>query len=206
MGFVDTLNNSLRKIPTWLVYIVATLWVGWLFYLGAATNQLGPDPIETLEHSYGELALKLLVLGLAVTPLRNWTGVNLMRFRRAIGVTAFFVVLAHFSVWALLDVKSWDRIWVDVVKRPYVTIGMLSLLLLVPLAVTSNNLSLRKVGALRWRKLHKLVYPAAFLAALHYVWLVKGFQIEPIVYLTLIAGLILVRGLPKRTRRISTRA
>ena len=166
MGFVDTLNNSLRKIPTWLVYIVATLWVGWLFYLGAATNQLGPDPIETLEHSYGELALKLLVLGLAVTPLRNWTGVNLMRFRRAIGVTAFFVVLAHFSVWALLDVKSWDRIWVDVVKRPYVTIGMLSLLLLVPLAVTSNNLSLRKVGALRWRKLHKLVYPAAFW--LHY--------------------------------------
>ena len=83
------------------------------------------------------------MLGLLVTPLRKWTGVNLLKFRRAIGVSAFFLVLAHFSVWAVLDVQSLERVWTEIVKRPYVTVGMASFVLMIPLALTSNNLSVR---------------------------------------------------------------
>jgi sulfoxide reductase heme-binding subunit YedZ len=192
MQVVDTVNQYLRKIPTWTIYIVGGVWVVWLFYL-AATNQMGPDPINTLERKYGELGLKLIVLGLAVTPLRKWTGLNLMKFRRAIGVTAFFVVLAHFLVWALLDVGTFARIWTEIVKRLYVTVGMASFAMLIPLAITSNNLSIRKLGGATWRKLHKLTYPIALLAVVHYLWLVKGFQIEPFVYLIIVIVLLALR-------------
>lgn len=188
------LNGSLRRIPPWLIYIVGFGWMGWLFWLGA-TGGLGPEPVEALEHRYGELALQLLIAGLAVTPLRRHARVNLMPFRRQIGLMAFYFLLAHFLVWAVLDVQSLARVWADIVKRPYVTIGMAGFLLLIPLAVTSNNLSIRRMGAAGWRKLHKLVYPAALLGALHYIWLVKGFEIEPLIYATVI-GLLLILRLP----------
>ena len=192
MQLVDTVNQYLRKIPTWTIYIVGSAWVVWMFYL-AATNQMGPEPINALEREYGELGLKLILLGLAVTPLRKWTGLNLMKFRRAIGVTAFFVVLAHFLVWALLDVGTIGRVWTEIVKRPYVTVGMAGFMMLIPLAVTSNNLSIRKLGGATWRKLHKLTYPVALFAVVHYLWLVKGFQIEPIVYLCIVIMLLALR-------------
>ena len=191
---VDQVNTALRRVPAWTIYIVCTAWVAWLFYLGA-TNQLGPEPINTLEREYGELALKLIVFGLLVTPLRRLAGINLMKFRRAIGVSAFFVVLAHLLVWAILDVQTWERVWTEIVKRPYVTVGMAAFLLMVPLAVTSNNWSVRKLGA-AWRQLHKLVYPVAVLGALHYLWLVKGFQLEPIIYMVVILGLVAWRYWP----------
>lgn len=192
MSISNAINGALRKVPAWLIYVLATIWVGWVFYLGA-TNQLGPEPINTLERAYGEMGLKFLVVGLAVTPLRNWTGINLIRFRRAIGVTTFFLIVAHFAVWALLDVQSFARVWTEIVKRKYVTVGMAAFMLLIPLAVTSNNLSIRKMGPLAWRKLHQLVYPIAILAGVHYLWLVKGFQIEPIIYMAVILGLIATR-------------
>ena len=192
---IDRINSGLRRVPTWTIYIVCAVWVIWLFYLGA-TDQLGPEPINTLEREYGEVALKLLVIGLLVTPLRRLAGINALKFRRAIGVSAFFVVLAHLLVWALLDVQTWERVWMEIVKRPYVTVGMLAFVGLIPLAVTSNNWSVRKLGAASWRQLHKLTYPVAVLAALHYLWLVKGFQIEPIIYLTIIGGLIAWRYWP----------
>lgn len=192
MSISNAINGALRKVPAWLIYVLATIWVGWVFYLGA-TNQLGPEPINTLERAYGEMGLKFLVVGLAVTPLRNWTGINLIRFRRAIGVTTFFLIVAHFAVWALLDVQSFARVWTEIVKRKYVTVGMAAFMLLIPLAVTSNNLSIRKLGPLAWRKLHQLVYPIAILASVHYLWLVKGFQIEPIIYMAVILGLIATR-------------
>lgn len=192
MSISNAINGALRKVPAWLIYVLATIWVGWVFYLGA-TNQLGPEPINTLERAYGEMGLKFLVVGLAVTPLRNWTGINLIRFRRAIGVMTFFLIVAHFAVWALLDVQSFARVWTEIVKRKYVTVGMAAFMLLIPLAVTSNNLSIRKMGPLAWRKLHQLVYPIAILASVHYLWLVKGFQIEPIIYMAVILGLIATR-------------
>lgn len=193
------INSTLRSVPIWVVYIVCMLPAPWLFYLGL-TGGLGVEPIEALEHRYGELALQFLIAGLAVTPLRQFTGVNLLRFRRAIGVITFYYVMCHLLVWLFLDVQIWSQIWADIVKRPYVTIGMAGFVALLPLAVTSNDWSLRKLGAARWRSLHKLVYPAAILGGLHFVWLAKGFQLEPLLYMGAIVGLLALR-LPKRRQR-----
>jgi len=204
---MNSINNAFRKVPAWTVYIVFAIYAGWQFWM-AATQQGSylVEPINVLERAYGEMALKLMVLGLLITPLRNWFGLNLLKFRRAIGVSAFFLVLAHFFVFAILDVQSVARVWEEVIKRPYVTVGMASLLMMIPLAVTSNNLSLRKMSTAAWRKLHKLTYPAAFLGAVHYLWLVKGFQIEPIIYLVVILGLIATRYLPKKQVRMAAKA
>lgn len=201
MSISATINGALRKVPAWPLYIIAAAYAGWEFW--RALNQMGPylvEPINVLERSYGEIALILLVAGLVVTPLRKWTGVNLIKFRRAIGLSAFFFVLAHFLVFAVLDVRNLANVWTEIVKRPYVTIGMAGFLLLVPLALTSNNLAIRKMGAAAWRQLHKLSYVAAVLGAVHYIWLVRGFQWEPIIYLTLIIGLVATRyvSLPRR--------
>lgn len=201
MAAAQSINGGLRRIPAWTIYIVGAVYAVWEFW--RALNQIGPylvEPINVLERAYGEVALILMVVGLMVTPLRQWTGVNLIKFRRAIGVTAFFFVLAHFLVFAILDVQSLSRVWEEIVKRPYVTVGMASFLMLIPLALTSNNLSVRKMGAASWRKMHKLTYPAAVLGAIHYLWLVKGFQLEPIIYLLVILGLLAVRMKWNRAR------
>jgi len=189
---IDTINTTLRRIPAWTIYIVGAAWAAWLFYLGL-TGGLGPEPINALEREYGALGLKLLIAGLAVTPLRRYAGLNLLKFRRALGVTTFFYILAHFMVWALLDVGTFARVWEEVVKRPYVTVGMASFAMMIPLAITSNNMSLRKLGGAAWRKLHKLTYLIAILGGVHYLWLVKGFQIEPIIYMAVILALLAAR-------------
>lgn len=195
---IDHLNRVLRKVPTWVVYLGGVLPACWLFYQGL-TGGLGVDPIEALEHKYGELALQLLLAGLAITPLRRLLGLNLMKFRRAIGLLAFFYVSCHLLVWLVLDVQIMAQIWSDILKRPYITIGMLGFVLMLPLAFTSNNISVRKLGA-KWRSLHKLTYVAALLGAIHYVMLAKGFQLEPLVYLGVLLGLLALR-LPSQKRK-----
>jgi sulfoxide reductase heme-binding subunit YedZ len=194
MTLSATINGALRKFPAWPLYISAAAYTAWEFW--RAVTQQGPylvEPINVLERTYGEIALILLVAGLLVTPLRQWTGVNLIKFRRAIGLCAFFFVLAHFLVFAVLDVQSLGRVWTETVKRPYVTVGMLAFVLLIPLAVTSNNLAIRKMGAAAWRQLHKLSYVAVILGVLHYLWLSRGFQVEPLIYLVLSIGLVALR-------------
>ncbi|SDE71873.1 protein-methionine-sulfoxide reductase heme-binding subunit MsrQ [Limimaricola pyoseonensis] len=197
------INGVLRRVPAWPLYLLGAAWAAFLFWQGL-TGRLGVEPINALEREYGDTALKLIVAGLAVTPLLRFTRVSLIKFRRAIGLLAFFFVLAHFSVWALLDVQSLERVWADILKRPYVTVGMLAFLGLIPLALTSNDLSVRRLGR-KWRSLHKLVYPVAVLGAVHYLWLAKGFQIEPLVYLGLILGLLATR-IRWRGLRIGRRA
>lgn len=192
---IDQLNNVLRRCPVWVLYLVGAAYPAWLLYLGV-TGGLGVDPVKALEHEMGERALQLLVLGLAVTPLRQRLGVNLMKFRRAIGVITFFYVVLHLLVWLVLDVQILGQIWADILKRPYITIGMAGFLVLLPLAITSNNWSVRKLGR-RWRVLHKAVYGAALLGGVHFVMLVKGFQIEPLIYLGVIVLLLILR-LPVR--------
>ena len=194
---VDRINTAARRVPTWAVYLLCALPAPWLFYLGL-TGGLGVEPIKALEHEYGQLGLKLLIAGLAVTPLRRFLGVNLLRFRRAIGVMAFVYIALHLTVWLALDVQSLGAIWADIVKRPYITVGMVAFVLMIPLAMTSNNLSVRRLGV-RWRKLHKLTYLVAILGALHFVLLVKGLQIEPLAYLAVVLGLLATR-LSKKTR------
>ncbi len=192
MSIANRLNGALRRVPAWLIYVATTIWAAWMFYL-AATNQMGPEPINALEREYGAMGFKLLIAGLAVTPLRNWTGINLIKFRRALGVTTFFLILAHFVVWAILDVQTFARVWTEIVKRKYVTVGMAAFVLLIPMALTSNNIAIRRMGPLAWRRLHKLVYPIGILAGIHFLWLVKGIQLEPIVYMGIIGALLASR-------------
>jgi sulfoxide reductase heme-binding subunit YedZ len=202
MALANPINSAARRVPAWSIYILCAGWAGWVFFLGA-TGGLGVEPIEALEYEYGAMALNLLVAGLAITPLRRYAGINLLKFRRAMGVSAFFLVLAHVLVWAVLDVQSLDRIWADIVKRPYVTVGMAGFLLLLPLSLTSNNRAVRRLGT-RWRKLHKLTYPAVVLGAVHFLWLVKGFQWEPLIYLVVILALLATRlRLPILSKRAS---
>ncbi|WP_299143456.1 protein-methionine-sulfoxide reductase heme-binding subunit MsrQ [uncultured Tateyamaria sp.] len=188
---VDRINKAARWVPTWAVYIVYMIPVPVLLYLGV-TNGLGRDPVKALEHELGEIALQLLIIGLCISPLRKVFGINLIKFRRTVGLLAFTYVTLHLLVWAVLDVQSLERVWADILKRPYITIGMAAFVLMIPLAVTSNNMSIRKLGVV-WRKLHLLTYPIALLGALHYVWLARGFQIEPLAYLTVIIALLAFR-------------
>ncbi|KUJ77835.1 protein-methionine-sulfoxide reductase heme-binding subunit MsrQ [Ruegeria profundi] len=188
---MQRVNQTLRQLPVWVVYLLGALPAPWLFYQGL-TGGLGVDPIEALEHRYGELALQLLIAVLAISPLRRFIGVNLLKFRRALGVLTFAYVSLHLLVWLVLDVQVPSQIWADIVKRPYITVGMVAFVLMIPLVVTSNNLSVRKLGS-RWRNLQRLVFPAAILGGLHYVMLAKGFQVEPLIYLSLIIGLLLLR-------------
>lgn len=197
---VGVINRAVRWVPTWSIYLASLGYTGWLFWLGV-TNQFGPDPVKAIEHQLGEVALYLLVVGLIITPLRQMAGINFLRFRRAIGLACFFFVTMHLLTWAILDVQQLNRVWADIVKRPYITVGMVGFALLLPLAVTSNDRSIRKLGAAAWGRLHKLVYPAAVMGAVHYVMLVKGWQIRPLFFLAIIVGLVLwryARKLPTR--------
>ena len=198
MSIVDRINGFARKVPTWPLYILFILPVPWLLYL-AQTGGLGREPIKSLEHELGELALKLLIVGLAITPLRRYVGLNLIKFRRMFGLLAFTYVVLHLTVWVVLDMNFlWAQMWADIWKRPYITIGMAGFLALLPLAITSNNLSVRKMGAAAWRKLHKLTYLAVILGGIHYIWLVKGIQLEPLLYMAVILALLALRLKRKR--------
>jgi sulfoxide reductase heme-binding subunit YedZ len=163
------------------------------FYLGVV-DQLGADPLKTLEQTLGLWALRFLIIGLAITPLRQLGGPNLVRYRRAIGLLAFYYAVLHLLVYLVLD-QGLDltAIWQDILKRPYITIGMLAFALLVPLAATSNNYMIKRLGAAAWQRLHRLVYVAAPAAAIHFVMLVKAWPLEPLVYAALVAGLLLFR-------------
>ncbi len=190
---IGRVNAGLRPVPGWVLYPLGALPVLWLFWQAAA-GRLGVDPVKALEHELGLIGLQLIVAVLAVSPLRRLTGLNLMRFRRALGVLAFCYVALHFLVWLVLDMQFfWGQIAGDLVKRPFILVGFLSLLLLAPLAATSNDWSVRRLGARAWRRLHWLTYPAAILAGVHFLWLVKTWPVEPLTYLGLILGLLALR-------------
>lgn len=196
---VDRINALARRIPVWSLWLVGLLPVPMLIVMGA-TGGLGREPIEALEHELGQLALQLVILALCITPLRRFAGVNLLKFRRAIGLLAFTYVTLHLSVWLFLDVRVWTEIWADVLKRPFVTVGVTAFLLMMPLALTSNNASVRRLGR-QWQVLHRSTYAVAILGAIHFVWVRKGFQIEPLIYLGVITALLAVRMIPVPRRR-----
>ena len=145
MSVTDSINNAARRVPVWLVWLLCLIPIPMLLYAGS-TGGLGREPIKTLEHELGEIAIQLLIVGLCISPLRRYLGVNLLKFRRALGLLAFTYVTLHLVVWAILDVQSLERVWADILKRPYITVGMASFVLLLPLALTSNNTSVRKLS------------------------------------------------------------
>lgn len=191
MTVAQRINGWTRRVPAWPIYVIGAGFGAWYFWL--ALSGAWVDPVAQLEHAIGLLALKLMIAIMAITPIRDMTKVNLVKFRRALGVTVFFLVLYHLLVWWFLDVQSFSRVLKDILKRPYITFGMAAFVLLIPLAATSNNWSIRKLGPLAWRKLHWLTYPAVLLAAVHFVWLRKGWQIQPLTYLAIVVVLLLMR-------------
>ena len=202
---MDRINALARRVPVNAVYlagILPFLWIVWL----AVTDGLGPDPVKAIELRLGELGLQLLVAGLLVTPLR-WAGLNLIRFRRAIGLLAFFYVAMHLLTWVILDMGlRWDQMAADLVKRWYIIIGMLAFAAMVPLALTSNNASIRRLGAATWSRLHRLTYVAALGGAAHYLMLVKAWPVEPLLYLGAIVALLLARVWHNRRRMVARTA
>lgn len=183
-------------MPSGFIYPLAAIPGIWAFHL-AISDQLGADPAKSLERILGLWALRFLVLGLAISPLRRFAGVNLLRYRRALGLTAFFYAAAHLITYVWLD-RSLEmaEIIKDIIKRPYITIGMLSFAILIALAITSNAASIKRLGA-RWQKLHRWVYLACAAAALHFLLLVKSITAEPALYAFLVAVLLALRAIPK---------
>lgn len=206
MDVAASLNGALRRVPVWAVCGLGLVPLAVLVWRGLSGG-LGIDPVKTLEHQLGLAALQLLLAGLLVTPLRRWTGVNLIRYRRAIGLLAFLYAALHLLVWLWLDLQlRWPEIGADLVKRPYVIVGMLGFACLVPLAMTSNGWSVRRLGAAAWQRLHRLAYAAVLLAALHYLLLVKVWSAEPVLYALAAAGLVALRWLWRRGRSGTVRA
>ncbi len=189
---IAAINRAARWLPTWPVYVLGMVPFAALFWL-ALNNDLGPNPAEALEKQLGEYALKFLIATLCVTPLR-WVGVNLIKFRRALGLLAFAYVTLHLATWVGLDkALRWDEIIADLYKRPYIIIGMVGFAVMLPLAITSANWAIRQLGPQGWRRLHRLTYVAALAGALHFVMLKKTWATEPLVYLAIVGALLAAR-------------
>lgn len=183
----------------WLVFPAALLPFAWLLQ-GAIANSLGADPVKTLTHETGLWALRFLLLSLAMTPFRRWTGwAGFIRYRRMLGLFAFFYASLHLTIYVVLDLGAyWADLLTDIQKRPYMTVGFAAWLILLPLAVTSTRGMMRRLGR-NWQRLHRLVYLAGILAALHFLWLVKADLREPGIYALILALLLLSRLWPRRT-------
>ena len=195
---IGAINDILRRIPVPVVWLAGALPFALLLW-DTFTGGLGADPIQSIEHRLGRTALYLLVAGLAVTPLLRLTGISLMRFRRALGVLCFAYALPHVLAWIVMDMGFlWAQMGRDIIKRPYLLFGMLAFAMLLPLAITSNNLSIRRLGGQSWRKLHKLVYPAAILVGMHWVWAVKVNEREPFFWLAVILAILASRFVIRR--------
>lgn len=196
----QAVNIALRRVPPSALYIAGILPLLWLVWL-AVTGGLGVDPVKRIEFQLGQWGLQLMIAVLAVTPLRRFTGINLIRYRRALGLLAFFYIALHFMTWLALDIQfRWAEIWADIVKRRYITMGMLGFVVMIPLAITSNNVSIRRLGPKQWQKLHRLTYIAGLAGAIHYVWLVKAWPPKPLIYLALMIFLLATRLIPQKRR------
>ena len=186
-----------------LVFLAALIPLT-LLIMDALNGNLGANPVEAITHRTGDWVLNFLLITLTVTPLRKISGWHwLLRFRRMLGLYAFFYVLLHFTTYIWLDrFFIFDEIGKDIAKRPYITVGFTCFLLLIPLAVTSTNAMVRRLGAKRWQRLHKMIYGIAIGGVLHYLWLVKSDIVLPLTY-GLILFVLLVMRVPAISRKLS---
>ena len=185
-----------------LAILGSQVWEVWQ----TGNDALGADPVAEIEHRLGLWALRLLMATLAITPLRQLTGrAVLVRFRRMLGLYAFFYACLHFSAYLVLDLRGyWTLIFEEIAKRPYITVGFSAWLLLLPLAATSTKGWIKRLGR-NWARLHKLVYAAGVLAVLHFWWLVKSDIREPALYAGILALLLGWRAWTWRARIRTTR-
>ena len=195
----DTLIRRVLKPLVWALSLAPLVWLAWL----ANTDGLTANPIEFLNRYLGNWALRFLLIALAITPLRiltNWAPIT--RFRRLLGLFAFFYVILHLSSYIGLDqFFDWTEIWKDIVKRTYITVGMVAFVLLTALAITSTKGMMKRFGGKNWNRLHKSVYVAGALGCLHFFMMRKGVQLEPIIFAGILLSLFAVRLLKSFIRR-----
>ncbi len=181
---------SSLKVVVFVLGTIPAIYIGW----AVATGTSGPNPIEFITNQTGEMALRLLIIGLALTPLRWATkSTTPIRFRRMVGLLAYFYVALHFLTYTVLDQQlDIAAITDDLYKRTYIIAGFVALIIMTALAITSTKGMMRQLGK-RWTSLHKLVYVAGIASVLHFIWLRKGFQLEPLVYAAVLAVLLGLR-------------
>jgi methionine sulfoxide reductase heme-binding subunit len=185
------LSSKWTKVFVFLLCLIPLAVLVWR----ALHGHLGANPIEALQHDTGDWTLNFLVFCLAVTPLRKILNLpELIRFRRMLGLYAFFYLCLHFLTYLGPDQSfSLASMWKDVFKRPFITVGFAAFLLLIPLAITSTAGWIRRLGGKRWQQLHRAIYLAAILGVIHYYWLVKSDVRKPLLYGALVAILLLWR-------------
>ena len=188
----DLVRASVRRLRSWHIYVSLLVPLLFLAY-DLLSGQLGVDPMRSIEKSLGVTAIYILILTLCITPFSLLTGINFIRFRRAFGLMSFFYIVLHFSTWLLLDMQlRWVEIVESLTRKPFIVFGMMGFLLLIPLAATSNNYSMKRLGKY-WPKLHKLIYAAIILGGIHYLMMEKTLQNDAIITFIIIIVLISLR-------------
>ena len=184
------LKSQFAKPLVFMLCLLPLVSIVWRIFFG----DLGANPVETITFATGDWTLRFLLITMAISPFRKWFALSaLPRFRRMLGLYVFFYACCHFLVWFVADhAFDFGDMLEDIIDRPYITFGFSALMLLIPLAITSNNASLRKLGK-SWKKLHRLVYLILVLGVLHYLWLVKADYLEPGIYALIAAVLLLQR-------------
>ncbi|MES2143984.1 MAG: protein-methionine-sulfoxide reductase heme-binding subunit MsrQ [Pseudomonadota bacterium] len=202
---MDRVNAFARRLPTWVVYVAGTLPFLWLVWL-VVSGDIGADPVRLVERKLGLTGLQFLLASLAITPLRR-IGLNLIRFRRALGLLAFFYIALHLTAWVWLDMGlRWSEVVADLWKRPYIILGMVGLVAMLPLAATSTNAAIRAMGPLAWGRLHRLAYIALIAGVLHLLILVKIWTGRELAYAAIAVVLLGLRLLPRRAKPKPVRA
>ena len=185
----DLVRASVRRLRSWHIYVSLLVPLLFLTY-DLLSGRLGVDPMRAIEKSLGVTAIYILILTLCITPFSVLTGINFIRFRRAFGLMSFFYIILHFSTWLLLDMQlRWVEIAESLTRKPFIVFGMMGFLLLIPLAATSNNYSMKRLGKY-WQKLHKLIYVAIILGGIHYLMMEKTLQNDAIITFIIIIALI----------------
>jgi methionine sulfoxide reductase heme-binding subunit len=186
------MNSILTSKWTKVVVFLACLIPAGLLIRGAVTGNLSSNPTQFLEHATGDWTLRFLAITLAISPLRKILGQpQLIRFRRMLGLFAFFYAFCHFCIYLGLDqVLDFHGVWADVIKRKYITVGFTGFVLMIPLAITSTAGWIRRMGGKRWQMLHRLIYASAVAGVIHYFWLVKSDIHLPLEYAGVIGALL----------------
>ena len=191
MGQPSARQVLLIKFVVFVLALIPLTWLVWDAFRG----NLSPNPVEAITHRTGDWILNFLLITLSVTPLRRLTGWHwLIRLRRMLGLFAFFYACLHFTTYIWLDqFFVMSEVVKDIAKRPYITVGFTGFVLLFPLALTSTNKMVKRLGGQRWRRIHRMIYVIAIAGVLHYLWLVKSDVSTPLMYATVQLALLLMR-------------
>ena len=187
------MQRAINAFPRWPLYFVGSIPGLWVFWL-ALNDKLGADPVKTLEHTLGLWALRFIIAGLAVTPIRRLADPISFASAARLDFSPSFMPALISSAYLIFD-QGLDThaILADIVKRPYITIGMFAFAILVPLAITSNATMIKRMGAAAWQRLHRWIYVAAIAAVVHFLMSVKSWPAEPLIYAAIVAALLLIR-------------